>query len=145
LDDLGILPALKWLAREVSRTSEIKVDVTADEVPDDLPEEHKTCVYRVVQEALRNTSRHAGARHARVSICFTAGTLVLSVQDDGCGFDTLRDKGLGLLGMQERVTHIGGSFQLDSVVGQGTIIGVQLPVPGQSAGRNQTMRPLRTA
>ena len=59
LDDLGLVPALKWLAREVSRTSPVAVDVLADDCPEDLPEDHRTCVYRVVQEAIRNAVRHS--------------------------------------------------------------------------------------
>ncbi len=143
LDDLGLLPALKWLAREVSRTSDLQVDVIAEQLPEDLPEDHKTCVYRVVQEALRNCSRHSGATHARIYVRVAARKLLLSVQDDGAGFDAARDKGLGLLGMEERVTHLGGQFQVDSEPGKGTIIGLQLPLAEK--GAPQEISPLRTA
>lgn len=128
LDDLGLLPALNWLAREVSRTTELRVDITADALPEDLPEEHKTCVYRIVQEALRNSSRHANARSARIFLRASATHLQLYVQDDGVGFDPERDKGLGLLGIEERVSHIGGAVQVNSAPGRGTTIGLQLPL-----------------
>ena len=75
LDDLGLLPALKWLAREVSRTSGIQVEVLwtrETEVPEDLPEEHRTCVYRVVQEAVHNASRHSDAGQIRIHLQQTA-------------------------------------------------------------------------
>lgn len=129
LDDLGLLPALKWLAREVSRTTDVQVDIMAEDLPENLPEEHKTCIYRVVQEALRNSSRHAGARHARIHIRATAERLLLYVQDDGIGFDPQHEKGLGLLGIEERVTRIKGAVQVNSAPGRGTTIGLQLPLP----------------
>lgn len=128
LDDLGLVPALEWLAREVSRTSGLHVDVTDEQIPDQLPEEHKTCIFRVVQEALRNTCRHAGAKHARILLQATDRQLLLSVQDDGSGFDPAREKGLGLLGMEERASHLGGACSINSEPGRGTIITLQLPM-----------------
>ena len=129
LDDLGLVPALQWQAREVSRTAGLRVNVAADDVSDDLPEEHKTCIYRVVQEALHNCSRHANAQTVRIQVQQTAGRLLLSIQDDGQGFSPIRDKGLGLLGMEERVTHLGGIFQVISEAGQGTFLSIELPLP----------------
>lgn len=133
LDDLGLVPALEWLAREVSRTSDLHVEVTDEQLPDLLPEEHKTCVFRVAQEALRNTCRHAGAKNARILVQASDGKLLLSVQDDGCGFDPVRKKGLGLLGMEERSGHLGGTCSIDSKPGCGTIITLQLPLPAHAA------------
>src|SRR5581483_8617140 len=86
LDDLGLAAALKWLAREVSRTGAMQVDVAAEDCPDDLPEEHRTCVFRVVQEAVRNASRHSGASHVRIYAHRDGPKLRVSVQDDGKGF-----------------------------------------------------------
>ena len=149
LDDLGLLPALKWLAREVSRTSGIQVDVTVErapeEIPEDLPEEHRTCVYRVVQEAVHNASRHSGASHIRIYLQQTPeGRLRVSVQDDGKGFEPFGDTGLGILGMEERILRLGGTMNLDSQPDRGAIISFELPVPGPlDAG--QLTRPLRTA
>ncbi|HVT95735.1 MAG TPA: sensor histidine kinase [Bryobacteraceae bacterium] len=131
LDDLGLQPALKWLGREVSRTTDLRVEIAADDVPDELPEEHKTCVYRVAQEALHNCSRHAGARSARVHLHADRARLFLSVQDDGSGFDAKREKGLGLLGMEERVSHLGGRFRVDSAPGRGTTLSLELPLPAR--------------
>jgi signal transduction histidine kinase len=133
LDDLGLVPALEWLAREVSRTSGLRVEVTEEQVPDLLPEEHKTCVFRVVQEALRNTCRHAGAKNSRILVQAGGGELQLSVQDDGCGFDPTRTKGMGLLGMEERAGHLGGTCSIDSKPGCGTIIKLQLPLTDHAA------------
>lgn len=148
LDDLGLLPALKWLAREVSRTSGIQVDVVVegiDEIPEDLPEEHRTCIYRVVQEAVHNASRHSGAGHIRIYLQQTSEErLRVSVQDDGRGFEPFGGPGLGILGMEERILRLGGTMKVDSQPGGGTIISFELPVPRRfDAG--QLTRPLRTA
>lgn len=129
LDDLGLIPALKWLAREVSRTSHLEVEVVADELSIDLPEGHKTCVYRVVQEAIRNSSRHAGARQATISIECEKHRLRVTVQDDGKGFDPTQEKGVGMLGMEERVSRLGGTLRVISEPGRGTTLIFELPLP----------------
>jgi signal transduction histidine kinase len=132
LDDLGLAPALQWQAREVSRTTGLRVNVAA-EVSDDLPEEHKTCVYRVVQEALRNCYRHAKAQSVRIHVKQEPTRLFLSIQDDGSGFQPGRDKGLGLLGMEERVKHLGGVFHVVSEEGAGALLSVELPLSVDSS------------
>ena len=128
LDDLGLVPALEWQARETSRRTGLRVSVVADGVSEDLPETHKTCVYRVAQEALHNCARHSGARKVKVTVLQEDGVLRLSVQDDGKGFDATRAKGLGLLGMQERATRLNGSFGVQTRPGEGTSISVILPL-----------------
>ena len=135
LDDLGLVPALEWQAREVSKRSGVWVQVAAEGVSEDLPEEHKTCVYRVVQEALHNCVQHAGARHVEVSVRQERDRLRLSIRDDGKGFDARRERGMGLLGMEERVGHLGGSFAADSAPGRGATLQVVLPLPEPAAGR----------
>ncbi len=134
LDDLGLIPALEWQAREVSRRSGIKVKVEADKVPDSLPDAVRTCVYRVVQETLQNVARHSGARSATVTVRRTDGSLELTVEDDGHGFDPARTRGLGLLGMEERVKQLGGRLELDSRPDQGTRLHVALPIPAAVTG-----------
>jgi len=134
LDDLGLIPALEWQAREVSRQTGLRVDVAASGVSDQLPEEFKTCIYRVVQETLHNVTRHAAAVSVRIVAQQEPGRLLLSIQDDGHGFDARRSRGLGLLGMEERVAHLGGTLQLVSEPGSGTLISVVLPlVPSPAA------------
>jgi signal transduction histidine kinase len=128
LDDLGLLPALQWQAREASKRSGVWVKVTAEQVSDQLPEEHKTCIYRIVQEALHNSMQHAEAHHVEVTVRQEAGELRLSIRDDGRGFDARRERGMGLLGMEERVSHLGGSFAVDSAPGQGTVLQATLPL-----------------
>jgi signal transduction histidine kinase len=128
LDDLGLVPALQWQAREVSRNNNIRIDVQADPSSEDLPDEHKTCIYRIVQEALRNVTRHARARSVQIHLTHPDGTLRLTIQDDGHGFVPERDKGMGLLGMEERVSYLKGAFEVKSQPGKGTVINVDLPL-----------------
>jgi signal transduction histidine kinase len=134
LDDLGLLPALQWQAREVSRRSGLRVKVAAEQVSEDLPEEHKTCVYRVTQEALHNAYQHANAETVRVTVRQEPERFFLSVQDDGKGFDVREERGMGLIGMEERVNRLGGEFSVISEPGQGTVIQVVLPIPGHDGG-----------
>lgn len=128
LDDFGLLPALTWQARETSKRTGLRVQVAAGEMEDEMPEEHKTCIYRVVQEALNNCARHAQATTVQVAVRGETGRILLSVHDDGSGFDPRRVRGLGLLGIEERVRHLGGSFEIDSRAGRGTQLKIELPV-----------------
>jgi signal transduction histidine kinase len=128
LDDLGLVPALKWQAREVSRRTGVKVKVAAETVPDDLPDRYRTCIYRVVQEALNNAARHARASWARVDAVQENGHIRVTIQDNGGGFDPSQDKGMGILGMEERVKGLGGVFRIDSEKGSGTIVSLLIPV-----------------
>ncbi len=133
LDDLGLIPALQWQAREVSRTKDLAVQVHAEEVSDDLPDDFKTCVYRLVQEALHNIARHANAKSVDIHLTQDANKLLLEIRDDGQGFMPELEKGVGLLGMEERVKHLHGSFHVDSRPGEGTSIRVELPHSRKSA------------
>ena len=128
LDDFGLVPALNWHAREMSKRTGLNVVVTADEGADDLPEEHKTCIYRMVQEALNNAARHASARTVEVAVRRESQRVLFTVQDDGAGFDTRFVRGLGLLGMDERVRRLGGSLRIDSQPGRGTLVSAELPL-----------------
>jgi signal transduction histidine kinase len=128
LDDLGLIPALEWQARETSRRTGIDARVSAENVDDSLPDAVRTCVYRVVQEALQNVARHSGARHARIAVRQQDGAIALSVEDDGKGFDPRRIKGMGLLGMEERVRQLRGRLEVQSEPGKGTTLRITLPV-----------------
>jgi signal transduction histidine kinase len=133
LDDLGLGPALEWQGREISRRSEIEVEVRAENTPDDMPPEYATTIYRLVQEALNNAVRHSGAKTAKVDVEKSAGRIRVSISDDGRGFDPARTRGLGILGMEERVKRLGGEFQLVSAAGAGTTVAADLPLPLESA------------
>jgi signal transduction histidine kinase len=134
LDDLGLVPALGWQAREVSKLTSMEVSVTADLASDDLPDQHKTCIYRVVQEALHNCSRHARATRVDIRLQQEPSRLLLFIQDDGQGFNVKQTKGLGLLGMEERVARLGGKYEINSVPGSGTIIAIELPFNPNQGG-----------
>lgn len=127
LDDLGLIPALKWQARESAKRTSMGVSVATELASDDLPDEYKTCVYRVVQEALHNCARHSYATTVRIRVEQKPDRLMLIIQDDGCGFDVRQMKGLGLLGIQERVARLGGKSSVHSKPGHGTILTVELP------------------
>ena len=133
LDDLGLVPALEWQAREVSKRTGMLVDTVEENVSDDLPEEHKACVYRIVQEALNNCSKHAYAKTVRVVVRQESNHLCVSIEDDGKGFDSSRVRGLGLVGMNERVSQLGGVLKVDSDPTRGTRLRVDLPLPSVSS------------
>jgi signal transduction histidine kinase len=128
LDDLGLVPALQWQAREVSKRSSVWVKIDSEQVSEDLPEEHKTCVYRIVQEALHNIVQHSGARNVMITVRQETSRLLLSVQDDGKGFNVKQERGMGLLGIEERVSHLSGTFAVASEPGKGTVLQIMLPL-----------------
>jgi signal transduction histidine kinase len=130
LDDLGLAPALEWQGREFSRHTGVPATVHVEGVLDDLPEAHRTCIYRVVQEALTNCAKHAQARNVTVSVNGQAQSVVVVVEDDGVGFHSASRSrpGLGLLGIEERVQELEGTLDIISHPGRGTILRVKIPV-----------------
>jgi signal transduction histidine kinase len=129
LDDLGLAAALEWQGREVSRRSEIEVSVESESIPENLPDEYKIYIYRLVQEALNNAVRHSGARNAKVVVERLAKSIVVRVADDGRGFDPGRSRGMGILGMEERVKRLGGTLHVESQPGKGATLTADLPIP----------------
>jgi len=133
LDDLGLAAALEWQAREISRSTGLQINVESSGLTVELPDEHKTCVFRIVQEALNNVCRHANADSVYISLA-TAGVWVLVIiQDNGRGFHPGQTKGLGMIGMQERVESLGGTLAIHSEPGKGTRIEARVPVPKRIA------------
>ncbi len=129
LDDLGLQPALQWLGRDLSRRCGLPITVTVEGGLDSLPDAHRTCVYRVVQEALTNAIKHARASRATVTVRHAPLALTVTVVDDGAGFSQGRNfEGLGLRGIEERVKELAGSVRVDSVPGRGTTLTVHLPI-----------------
>jgi signal transduction histidine kinase len=138
LDDLGLVAAVEWYAREMSRRGEIEVEVRSESVTEDLPDDLKVCVYRVVQEALNNAQRHAHARKVEVVLVQGDRAIRAKITDDGAGFDTKRTRGMGLVGMEERVKRLGGRITVDSKPGAGTKLEAELPLTGKNApGANE--------
>ena len=128
LDDLGLIPALEWQAREVSRRGEMEVEVHSEMLAEQLPDEIKICAYRLVQEALNNAAAHAAAKNARVSVVQVEDRLQVEITDDGQGFDPQRVRGMGLLGMEERVKRLGGKLKIESRAGHGPRVFTELPL-----------------
>jgi signal transduction histidine kinase len=128
LDDLGLVPALEWQAREVSRRGELEVEVHSENVSEKLPDEIKVCLYRLVQEALNNAATHASANNAKVTVVQVEDKITIEIMDDGKGFDPERTRGMGILGMDERVKRLGGTFVVHSARGKGTTVKAELPI-----------------
>jgi signal transduction histidine kinase len=128
LDDFGLVPALNWHAREMGKRTGLDIRLEAAEDCNALPDEHKTCIYRFVQEALNNAARHAHARSLRIAVRNDGQRLRFSVQDDGDGFDKRTVRGLGLLGMEERVRRLGGRFRIESQPGRGATVSAEIPL-----------------
>lgn len=127
LDDLGLAPALKWLGRDFSKNTVLDVDVRIEGELAGLNDPTRTCLYRVVQEALTNCVKHSGATSVRVMLHESPSEVVLTVQDSGSGFASGHTGGIGLLGMRERVEELSGEFAVVSSPGAGTIIRANLP------------------
>jgi len=134
LDDLGLVSALEWYAREVSRRGDVEVEVKAENVSETLPDSLTVCVYRVVQEAVNNAQRHALAKNVTVELRETSTAVQVQIKDEGRGFDARRTRGMGLLGMEERVKRLGGTIAIESQPGAGTSIHAELPLPPTKAG-----------
>ena len=132
LDDLGLSAAIQWQAREVSRRTGLVMKVSADAEADGLPEGLSICMYRIAQEALQNAARHAQAKTVHVDLKQNLDRLVLSVRDDGIGFDAEHVRGLGTLGMEERLRQIGGVLRVTSKPGNGTTVVAEVPIPSRN-------------
>lgn len=130
LDDLGLQPALQWQAKEFSRRHGVPVSVNIQGELGDLPESHRLCLYRAVQEAMTNCGKHADAKRVSITVKLHGNLVSVSVHDDGRGFDPTRihTHGLGLLGMKERVRALEGSIAVTSEPGQGTLLTLELPI-----------------
>ncbi len=134
LDHLGLITALEQYIQEYMRQYPLKVQFDAVEIAGSrLPPEIETALYRIVQESLTNVALHASASRVDILINKRSGCLVMTVEDDGVGFDPIpaRDENrLGLFGMRERVEMLGGTFLVESSPGKGTIIVVEVPYAG---------------
>jgi two-component system sensor histidine kinase UhpB len=137
LDDLGLLPALRWYIKEYQQKFSLSVDFQASGLKERLPTEIETVVYRIVQEALTNIARHAQADTVQVCVEGDAETIQVTIRDDGKGFETKRhhrfepgqEHGWGLVGMHERASLLGGTLQITSQPSKGTTIYTCIPIP----------------
>ncbi|HQW63599.1 MAG TPA: sensor histidine kinase [Pseudomonadota bacterium] len=142
LDDLGLVPALRWLGRSMGEAAGLEIVVDAGPLPEPLDGDLSTLVFRVVQEALTNAVKHAGARQVVVRLALRGDALQLLVVDDGRGCElgaafsaASSGQATGMSSMRERVRLFGGRFDVDSRPGEGLQIRVALPLPpsGSSA------------
>jgi signal transduction histidine kinase len=130
LDDFGLQAALEWHTRDCMSRYAIDVDLQTDGNFDALPDKHRTCVYRVVQEATTNCIRHAEAKKIQIRIDAQGDQLRVRVSDDGRGLDPhQRRRGLGLRGIDERVKELNGTMTISTAPAGGTTVLVCLPLP----------------
>ena len=130
LDDFGLVAAVERLSETFREQSGLQVDLEARLGESRLPSEVETILYRVVQEALTNIVRHAGAGRVSILLAQKDGAVVAVVEDDGSGFDpgATREDALGLAGMRERVGLVGGRLQIETTAGAGTTLVAEVPL-----------------
>lgn len=152
LDDYGLVPALRWYCAQFVKRTGVQVSVQGDDFPIRLPEEIESALFRISQEALTNVTKHAEAEEVTLTIEKTENLVCLTIKDDGKGFDLSpspmagKRPGWGQLIMQERAQAVGGQFHVESEIGKGTRIIVEVKVeedeiPAQGRNDNQTIYP----
>lgn len=135
LSELGLVPALEWLADELKRSHGLAVEVSDDATPKPLPQASRSLVYRAVRELLINVAKHSGVQRATVQTRTSGDALVVGVRDGGRGFDPALvtgslAKGMGLLSVRERMGFIGGRAEVRSAPGGGTEVSLVVPLHG---------------
>jgi signal transduction histidine kinase len=138
LDDLGLPAAIEWYLRSFGRRHDIRADVLHDRMDQRLAPEIETAAYRIVQEALTNVAKHARASTCRVYLQRLPNTILITVEDNGAGFDPAAEDrgkrtGLGLVGIRERASQLRGTVRLESALGKGTRLTVELPARARAA------------
>jgi signal transduction histidine kinase len=135
LDDFGLVPALNWLVKRQPQGAGLSIELRADEIDPRPAADIETVCFRVAQEALTNTYRHAKASQIRIELAVREKEMQLTIEDDGIGFDVSKalkhstsGSSMGLLGMYERVELVGGRIRITSAPGQGTRIRVVVPL-----------------
>lgn len=129
LDDFGLGPAIEWQAREFARRTGVPANVEIQGSLNGLTESDRTSLFRIVQEALTNITKHASASEIHILLSATEQGVMLRVEDNGKGMDPMdaRGRGLGLVGIEERAREMGAGFALNSQPGQGTAIEISIP------------------
>jgi len=130
LEYLGLASAAAGLCREVSERQGVEIDFQCDDIPKNLHQEISLCLFRVLQEALQNATKHSGSRHFEVSLKCSSEEIALRVSDSGVGFDPneiIKGQGLGITSMRERLKLIGGELSIDSRQHLGTTLRARVP------------------
>jgi signal transduction histidine kinase len=145
LDDLGLIPTVRWHIQRFSERTKIEVTPDLEEKEGRLPPAYETALYRTVQETLTNVARHAEASHVLVSLHWGDTRAELFIEDNGKGFDPKRvtrsddnSYSMGLLGIQERVAALNGTFELTSEPGEGTTTHIVIPLDADHQPPAQT-------
>lgn len=140
LEHLGLVPAVRDLCAGVAERHSVKVDFVARRLPRNLPEDLALCIFRICQESLANVVKHSRCSRAKVRLAVKAGSLELSVIDNGMGFDSAGrvGKGLGLISMQERASLLRGRLTIASASGAGTAILAWVPLPIAQPSRSKS-------
>jgi signal transduction histidine kinase len=147
LDDLGLAATLRWYANQVAERTGINVSVDVRGETYILPIEVRTALFRIAQEAVNNTVKHAGASNIWIVLSFAERSVSVQVRDDGSGFDgniiSMKSRtSWGLIGMRERAALLGGELAINSKPGMGTAIEVSIPyAQREEAGENDNSRP----
>jgi two-component system CheB/CheR fusion protein len=130
LDDLGLSEAIDWYLKEFEKGAEVIATFSAPDTLLHLSDKIKTCLFRIFQESLTNVACHANARKVEVILKEQEGHIILTIKDDGKGFDPKNVAGrktLGLMGMEERCLMMGGNYQISSSPGNGTLVTASIP------------------
>jgi two-component system, NarL family, sensor histidine kinase UhpB len=145
LDDLGLIPALEFLAEGVSKRTGLSITVEGPGIGR-LPPKIETAFYRIVQEALNNVTHHARATRVDIRLQHEAQAICCSIGDNGVGFDVPSvlakkgEKGLGLIGIRERLNHFHGTFKIIATPGQGTKLQISIPLESRDANPDSPRR-----
>jgi signal transduction histidine kinase len=155
LDDLGLVAATEWYLKGFARRYGVQAELLHDGMTERLAMDIEAAVYRIIQEALTNVAKHAGASCCRVHLEQRSSTLRTTIEDDGAGFDPEKvddpatGRGLGLVSMRERALQLGGTARLESAPGRGTRLTVDLPlrlrVRTDEAPGLESLRPIMNA
>jgi signal transduction histidine kinase len=143
LDDVGLIPTLRWYIQNFSNRLNIRSNFQAVGFEEKLPPQMETAFYRIIQEALNNIAKHAGASRVDISLQWRDSIISVSITDNGRGFDLDKvlgpeslERSLGIIGMQERISLLGGKIDIQSRPDSGTYLYIEVPYP-KSNGANE--------
>jgi signal transduction histidine kinase len=147
LEQLGLVAAIRSLCQDVSESHGLAIEFALQRIPDSIPGDVALCLYRIVQEALRNVIKHSGAKAAAVRLDASQEELHLTIADSGIGFHPSGrggHDGLGLISMRERLRLVGGRLSLQSQPSRGTEVHVHVPLRQRTGERSELHTPLAT-